>query len=98
VLHIPEATSAVVRLPGVLMPAVSALLLTFASGEKDAARPVAESTRGMARRLDVVDRGHVGLFLLAAAIFGDVTIATHLLFQRLPAWAFILNFLFPLMI
>jgi hypothetical protein len=35
---------------------------------------------------------------LAAAIFGDVTIATDLLFQPLPAWAFVLSFLFPLTI
>jgi membrane protease YdiL (CAAX protease family) len=34
--QIPESASAVVRLLGVLMPAVSALLLVSASGEKDA--------------------------------------------------------------
>jgi membrane protease YdiL (CAAX protease family) len=36
--HIPESTSAIVRLLGVLMPAVSAIILTAASGEKAALR------------------------------------------------------------
>lgn len=35
---------------------------------------------------------------LAAALFGDVTIANNLLFQPIPTWAFILSFLFPLTI
>ena len=35
---------------------------------------------------------------LAAAIFGDATIATNMLFLPLPAWAFVLSFLFPLTI
>lgn len=35
---------------------------------------------------------------LAAAIFGDSMIATKMLFQPLPAWAFVLGFLFPLTI
>lgn len=35
---------------------------------------------------------------LAAAIFGDATIATNLLFKPLPTWAFVLSFLFPLTI
>jgi hypothetical protein len=35
---------------------------------------------------------------LAAAIFGDATIATDMLFRPLPAWAFALSFLFPLTI
>jgi membrane protease YdiL (CAAX protease family) len=39
-LQIPESTSAVVRLLGVLMPAVAALLLSTFSGEKGAARQV----------------------------------------------------------
>lgn len=35
---------------------------------------------------------------LAAAIFGDVDIATNMLFRPLPTWAFVLSFLFPLTI
>jgi hypothetical protein len=35
---------------------------------------------------------------LAAAIFGDSTIATNMLFRPLPTWAFVLSFLFPLTI
>lgn len=35
---------------------------------------------------------------LAAAIFGDPMIATNLLFPRIPTWAFVLSFLFPLTI
>ena len=35
---------------------------------------------------------------LAAAIFGDADIATNLMFRPLPAWAFVLSFLFPLTI
>ena len=35
---------------------------------------------------------------LAAAIFGDPMIATKMLFQPLPVWAFMLSFLFPLTI
>jgi hypothetical protein len=35
---------------------------------------------------------------LAAAIFGDSMIATKMLFQPLPTWAFVLSFLFPLTI
>jgi len=35
---------------------------------------------------------------LAKAIFGDSMIATNMLFQPLPTWAFILSFLFPLTI
>jgi hypothetical protein len=35
---------------------------------------------------------------LAKAIFGDAMIATNLLFQPLPTWAFALSFLFPLTI
>ncbi|HEX5836879.1 MAG TPA: hypothetical protein VFY26_03545 [Anaerolineales bacterium] len=35
---------------------------------------------------------------LAAAIFGDAVIATNMLFRPLPAWAFVLSFLFPLTI
>jgi hypothetical protein len=35
---------------------------------------------------------------LAAAIFGDGMIATNMLFQPIPAWAFVLGFLFPLTI
>jgi hypothetical protein len=35
---------------------------------------------------------------LAAALFGDSMIATNLLFQPIPTWAFILAFLFPLSI
>jgi hypothetical protein len=35
---------------------------------------------------------------LAAAIFGDATIATNMLFRPLPTWAFVLSFLFPLTI
>lgn len=35
---------------------------------------------------------------LAKAIFGDVNIANNLLFRPLPAWAFVLSFLFPLTI
>lgn len=35
---------------------------------------------------------------LAAAIFGDATISTSLLFRPLPTWAFVLSFLFPLTI
>jgi hypothetical protein len=35
---------------------------------------------------------------LAAAIFGDASIAANMLFRPLPAWAFIVSFLFPLTI
>jgi hypothetical protein len=35
---------------------------------------------------------------LAIAIFGDAMTATNLLFRPLPAWAFVLSFLFPLTI
>lgn len=35
---------------------------------------------------------------LAAAIFGDAMIATNMMFRPLPAWAFVLSFLFPLTI
>lgn len=35
---------------------------------------------------------------LAALIFGDPMIATNMLFQPLPTWAFVLSFLFPLTI
>lgn len=35
---------------------------------------------------------------LAALMFGDPMIATNLLFQPLPTWAFVLSFLFPLTI
>jgi len=35
---------------------------------------------------------------LAKAIFGDAMIATNMLFRSLPAWAFMLSFLFPLTI
>lgn len=35
---------------------------------------------------------------LAIAIFGDVAITTNMLFRPLPAWAFVLSFLFPLTI
>jgi len=35
---------------------------------------------------------------LAKAIFGDAMIATNMLFQPLPTWAFVLSFLFPLTI
>ncbi len=35
---------------------------------------------------------------LAKAIFGDAAIATNMLFRPLPAWAFVLSFLFPLTI
>jgi len=35
---------------------------------------------------------------LAKAIFGDDMIATNLLFQPIPTWAFVLGFLFPLTI
>jgi hypothetical protein len=35
---------------------------------------------------------------LAAAIFGDATAATNLLFRPIPTWAFVLSFLFPLTI
>lgn len=35
---------------------------------------------------------------LAALMFGDPMIATKLLFQPLPTWAFVLSFLFPLTI
>jgi len=35
---------------------------------------------------------------LAAAIFGDATIATNMLFRPLPTWAFVLSFFFPLTI
>jgi len=35
---------------------------------------------------------------LARAIFGDAMIATNMLFQPLPTWAFVLSFLFPLTI
>ena len=35
---------------------------------------------------------------LAAAIFGDVNIATNLLFRPIPTWTFVLSFLFPLTI
>ncbi len=35
---------------------------------------------------------------LAKAIFGDSMIATNMLFQPLPTWAFVLSFLFPLTI
>ena len=32
---------------------------------------------------------------LAKAIFGDAIVATNMLFQPLPTWAFIMSFLFP---
>jgi hypothetical protein len=35
---------------------------------------------------------------LAAAIFGDATTATNMLFRPLPTWAFLVSFLFPLTI
>ncbi len=35
---------------------------------------------------------------LAAALFGDPTISTKMLFQPLPTWAFVLSFIFPLTI
>ena len=35
---------------------------------------------------------------LAAAIFGDAMIATKMMFQPMPTWAFVLSFLFPLTI
>ena len=35
---------------------------------------------------------------LAIAIFGDAITATNMLFRPLPAWAFVLSFLFPLTI
>jgi hypothetical protein len=35
---------------------------------------------------------------LAKAIFGDSTIATNMMFQPIPTWAFVLSFLFPLTI
>lgn len=35
---------------------------------------------------------------LAKAIFGDAMIATNMLFRPVPAWAFVLSFLFPLTI
>ena len=35
---------------------------------------------------------------LAAAIFGDAMTATSMMFRPLPAWAFVLSFLFPLTI
>jgi hypothetical protein len=35
---------------------------------------------------------------LAIAIFGDAMTATNMLFRPLPAWAFVLSFLFPLTI
>lgn len=35
---------------------------------------------------------------LADAIFGDAMIATNLMFRPIPAWAFVLSFLFPLTI
>jgi hypothetical protein len=35
---------------------------------------------------------------LAAAIFGDATIATNMLFRPIPTWVFALSFLFPLTI
>lgn len=35
---------------------------------------------------------------LAAAIFGDSMVATNMMFQPLPTWAFILSFIFPLTI
>jgi hypothetical protein len=35
---------------------------------------------------------------LAKAIFGDAMIATNMMFQPIPTWAFILSFLFPLTI
>ncbi len=35
---------------------------------------------------------------LAAAIFGDSMVATRMLFQPLPTWAFVFSFLFPLTI
>jgi hypothetical protein len=35
---------------------------------------------------------------LAALMFGDPMIATNMLFQPLPTWAFVLSFLFPLTI
>lgn len=35
---------------------------------------------------------------LAKVLFGDVNIANNLLFRPLPAWAFVLSFLFPLTI
>ncbi|HSL29027.1 MAG TPA: hypothetical protein VK900_07505 [Anaerolineales bacterium] len=36
--------------------------------------------------------------MLGAAIFGDPMIPTHMMFKPLPAWAFVLSFLFPLTI
>ena len=36
--------------------------------------------------------------ILGTAIFGDPMIPTYMLFQPLPAWAFVLSFLFPLTI
>ena len=36
--------------------------------------------------------------LLGTAIFGDPMIPTYMLFRPLPAWAFVLSFLFPLTI
>lgn len=36
--------------------------------------------------------------ILAAVLFGDPLIPTHMMFQPLPLWAFILSFLFPLTI
>ena len=35
---------------------------------------------------------------LAAALFGDAMIPTNMMFQPLPAWAFVLSFAFPLTI
>jgi hypothetical protein len=35
---------------------------------------------------------------LAAAIFGDSMVATNMMFQPLPTWAFILSFIFPITI
>jgi hypothetical protein len=35
---------------------------------------------------------------LAAAIFGDSMVATKMLFQPIPTWAFVLSFIFPLTI
>ena len=36
--------------------------------------------------------------ILGGALFGDPMIPTHMLFQPIPSWAFILSFLFPLTI
>src|SRR6185436_5529413 len=35
---------------------------------------------------------------LATAVFGNAMIATNMLFRPLPAWAFVMSFLFPLTI